>query len=68
MSETPGGTANTQGKDGAGGGLESEAGEGKGAWVVLEQGKGWEVLEKEAEAEVHDGAADEERYVNLACK
>lgn len=53
MSETPDGSANTQGKDGAGGDLESEAGEGE-SWVVLWQG--------------HDGPADEEGYVDLACK
>ncbi|KAI6814169.1 hypothetical protein KC332_g10833 [Hortaea werneckii] len=67
-SETPGGAADTQGKDGVDGGLESEIGGGQD-WVVLKEGEGegWEMLEEEAEGEGDDGE-DEEEFVDLACK
>ncbi|KAI7349565.1 hypothetical protein KC354_g13165 [Hortaea werneckii] len=67
-SETPGGAADTQGKDGVDRGLESEIGGGQD-WVVLKEGdgEGWEMLEEEAEGEGDDGE-DEEEFVDLACK
>ncbi|RMY91404.1 hypothetical protein D0861_03098 [Hortaea werneckii] len=67
-SETPSGAADTQGKDGVDGDLESEIGGGQD-WVVLKEGEGegWEMLEEEAEGERDDGE-DEEGFVDLACK